>query len=171
MTGKTASGKDTIISRILKQLPSYKKVLTTTSRLPRDNEQNGVDYIFISENEFIEQVKQEEFLEYVKYGGNYYGTQKAHINTAENLIWKIDPSMAGKAKKLFPNCKVIYINTSDEIVLNRLIKRGISNEEVQKRIADDREFVAQFKDKYDFIIENVPGKLDETIDKIIEILK
>ncbi len=171
LTGKTAAGKDTIIARILDKYPNFRKVLTTTSRNPRKGEKNGVDYNFISEEEFIYKIKKGDFLEHVKYGGNYYGTEKYQVNTTDDLIWKIDPSMAGKAKEIFPDSKIIYINVDDRVVLERLKKRGIGGEELQERIADDQNFWEQFKNKYDFVVENVPGKLEETVDKIYNILE
>lgn len=171
ITGKTASGKDTVIAKILEQFPNFKKVLTTTSRTPRNGEQNGVDYNFISEKEFINKVTKGEFLEHVKYGGNYYGTEKVQINPSLDLIWKIDPSMAGRAKEIFPESKIIYLNTPDQVVLERLEKRSINAKELQERMADDQEFWQQFKDKYDFTLENIPGKLSDTLAKIVQILE
>lgn len=170
ISGKTASGKDTLIAGILQKYPDFKKVLTTTSRLPRKDEKNNVDYNFLSEAEFRQKIDQGDFLEYVKYGGNFYGTEKSQINTEDNLIWKIDPSMAGKAKQVFPDCKVIYIMVDNQVVLQRLRERGLSKEEIAKRMQDDQKFFDLYHDKYDYIIENVSGKLDETMDKIVTIL-
>ena len=65
---------------------------------------------------------------------------------------------------------MIYITVSDEIVLQRLKKRGLTEEEIQKRMADDQKIWQQYQDSYDFVIENVPGKLDETVDKIVNII-
>ena len=170
ITGKSASGKDTIIAKILEKYPNFKKVLTTTTRPPRKGEINGIDYNFISETEFIDKIQKQEFLEHVKYGGNYYGTEKSRITPEGNLIWKIDPSMAGKAKEVFPDSKVIYITADDKVVLERLKIRGIDGEEFQERMADDQEFWDQYKNKYDYVIENVPGKLDETVNRVAKII-
>jgi len=170
ITGKTASGKDTILKLLLSKYPNFKKVLTTTSRPPRENEKNGVDYNFISDQEFIDKIKNGSFLEHVKYGGNYYGTEKSQINLSDNLIWKIDPSMAGKAKEIFPESLVLYINVADDVVLQRLKERGIYGEELQERMADDQEFWNRYKDKYDYIVENIPGNLQLALDKIYGII-
>lgn len=171
ITGKTASGKDTIIKSVLQKYPNLKKIITTTSRKPRENETNGVDYNFISEDEFTNKINKGDFLEHVKYGGNYYGTEKSQISPEKNLIWKIDPSMAGKAKEMFPESVIIYINTNDEVISKRLEKRGIGSEESAERMADDQSFSNQFKDKYDYIIENIPGKLEQTIGKVTQIIE
>lgn len=171
ITGKTASGKDTVVGKILEKDPEFKKVLTTTSRVPRNAEVNGRDYHFISESEFKRKIETGDFLEYVEYGGNLYGTQKNQINPNEDLIWKIDPSMAGKAKQLFPDALVVYINTGDEIVLKRLRERGLSEQEIEKRMQNDQQFWQRYKDSYDYVVENMPGKLDNTIDKIVQIIQ
>lgn len=171
LTGKTASGKDTLIAKILQKYPNFKKVLTSTSRPEREGEKKGVDYNFLSEDEFRQKIGQDDFLEYVKYGGNYYGTEKSQIKHEENLIWKIDPSMAGKSKELFPDSISIYITAGNQVVLQRLRDRGLSGQEISKRMQDDQKFWEQYKDNYDFVVENVPGELDQTIDKISQIIE
>lgn len=171
LTGKTASGKDTLIAKILEKYPNFKKVLTTTSRIPRNGEARGVDYNFISLGEFKQKIAQGVFLEHVEYGGNFYGTEKTQINESDNLIWKIDPSMAGKAKDLFPQSRVIYITCDDQTVLERLKTRSLSKEEIQKRMQDDLRFWNLYQDKYDYIVENTPGELGDTILNLSQIIE
>ncbi len=73
LTGKTASGKDTVMAKLLQKLPGFKKVVTTTSRGIRPGEREEEDYLFISEAEFRRKIEQGDFIEYVRYGGNFYG--------------------------------------------------------------------------------------------------
>ncbi|MBI2040396.1 guanylate kinase [Candidatus Microgenomates bacterium] len=171
LTGKTASGKDTIIAKILTKYPNFKKILTTTSRAIREDERNGIDYNFISRKDFEEKINRGEFLEYVEYGGNFYGTEKSQINPDQNLIWKIDPSMAGKAKQIFPECIIIYITVDDNTVSTRLKERGLSQSEITARMQDDRQFFNSYSSKYDHIIENVLGKLEVTVNKVFQIIE
>ncbi len=186
LTGKTASGKDTVMDRLMNILPNLKRVVTTTSRKPRNNEKNGVDYYFISEAEFRQKISQEDFIEYVSYGGNLYGTGKTEItdNSDKDLIWRIDPSRAGQIKELIEDSfdlkltqdllkrtTVIYLTTTDEVVLERLKRRGLTKQEIETRMEEDQRFWQQFKNKYDFIIENIPGKLNETVAKITQIIE
>lgn len=170
LTGKTASGKDTLIAKLLQKYPDFKKVLTSTSRRIREGEKEDVDYSFLSREEFRQKINQGDFLEYVKYGGNLYGTEKTRINKETNLIWKIDPSMAGKVKQLFPDSITVYITVDNRVALERLKKRGLSEEEIAKRMHADQKFWELYKDKYDYIVENVPGKLEETIKQISAII-
>lgn len=186
LTGKTASGKDTIKLALLKKYPNLKKVITTTSRTPRTYEINGVDYQFLTKEQFQAKIDQNQFAEYVEYGGNLYGTEKLELEQAlkKDTIWKIDPSRAGEvrkflqrsfpvetAEKLIKRVKVIYINCEDQVILERLKKRGLSEEEMQKRMADDKKIWQQYQMSYDFVVDNIPGKLDETLDKVVNILE
>lgn len=173
LTGKTASGKDTIISKLLSRLPDFKKVVTTTSRAGRPGEKKGVDYFFLSREDFKQKIEKGDFFEYVEYGGNFYGTEKTQLrDTGQGLIWRIDPSRAGKIRELIDSpVLVIYLTVPDAIVLERLKKRGFNKEEIKKRMEDDKIFWEEYKDNYDFVVENVPGKLDETVDKIIQIIE
>lgn len=173
LTGKTASGKDTIISELLSRLLGFRKVITTTSRPPRNGEKEGTDYFFLSKNDFKQKIEKGDFIEYVEYGGNFYGTEKTQImNTNQDLIWRIDPSRAGKIRELI-NTKVlvIYLTVDDSVVLERLKRRGFSREEIEKRMKDDKRFWEEYRDNYDFVVENVPGRLSDTIDKIIQIIE
>ena len=174
ITGKTASGKDTILDKLLLKYPNFKKVITSTSRAARDGEIEGKDYYFLTRDEFEQKIKINEFIEHVEYGGNLYGTFKTELENSLNsdLIWKIDPSRAGQIRQLLVDIKliVIYINTDDQIILKRLHDRGLKTNEIEKRMQDDKNIWLQYKDKYDFVIDNVPGQLDKTMDIIYKII-
>lgn len=186
LTGKTASGKDTIMQLLLSKYPSFQRVVTSTSRPKRDNEEDGSDYNFLSLEEFNKKIDEGNFIEYVEYGGNLYGTQKSQVAKAldTDLIWRIDPSRAGqirefikssfdqdKAQKLLEKVLVIYLAVSDPVILERLQKRGLSQPEIEKRMQQDKLFWEQFNGDYDFVVENVPGRLNETLDKISQIIE
>lgn len=185
LTGKTAAGKDTVMLKLLQKLPGFKRVVTTTSRGIRPGEQDGKDYLFISEEEFKRKIDQDDFIEYVQYGGNFYGTQKAEItnNLNRNLIWRIDPSRAGQIRQfikdsfdkhlsdeLLKKLLVVYLTIPDELIRQRLKRRNLKTDEIQKRMQDDAKFWERYKDAYDFVVENVNGRLDETVNKILEII-
>lgn len=171
LTGKTASGKDTVISKLLSRLPDFKKVMTTTSRSPRAGEKNGIDYFFISREDFKQKIEKGLFIEYVEYGGNFYGTEKTRLVDA-NLIWRIDPSRAGKIRELINSpVLVIYLTVTDPVVLERLKKRGFSEEDIEKRMNEDKKFWEEYKSSYDFVVENIPGQLNQAVDKIIQIIR
>lgn len=185
LTGKTAAGKDTIKSALLKRYPTLRRVITNTPRAPRPNEIQGVDYNFLTKEEFERKIAAGDFAEYVEYGGNLYGTQKKELEQAlnGNTLWLIDPSRAGEvrefikrtfppemAEKLIKRVVVIYITVSDDIVLKRLKARHLSDQEIEKRMEDDKKIWEQYKDNYDFVVENVPGKLDEAVKAVCQII-
>ena len=85
LVGASASGK-TEICKALCYKYGFKKFVTTTTREQRSNEINGVDYFFISKDEFLNKISQDRFIEYVQYNGNYYGTEKNQIDDKTVLI-------------------------------------------------------------------------------------
>ncbi len=185
LTGKTASGKDTIKNQLLVKYPALKKVITTTSRTPRDGEKDGIDYHFLPREDFEQKIKSGEFAEFVEYGGNLYGTYKIELQKAfeTDLIWRIDPSRAGEvrefikrsypsriADELIQEVVVIYITVADRVVLQRLRSRGLGEIEINRRMQDDAQIWQQDSNKYDFVVENEPGKLSEAVNKVIDII-
>ena len=174
------------MSKLLSRFPNFKRVVTTTSRGPRGGEKDGVDYLFLSEPDFRHKIEMGDFIEYVEYGGNLYGTEKTQItDRLENgLIWRIDPSRAGQirefikgsfennlAEDLLKKVIVIYLTVDDEVILKRLQGRGLSQQEIEKRMAEDARFWKEYTDNYDFVVENIPGQLNQTVDKIIQIIE
>jgi len=185
LTGKTASGKDTIKQSLLLKYPNLKSVITTTSRVPRTGEKEEADYHFLTKVQFQKKIDLRDFAEYVEYGGNLYGTQKKdlEVGLSGDLLWRIDPSRAGEvrefvrrsfpmemAQKLIDQIIVIYITVSDDVVLQRLAKRGLSGEEIKKRMEDDKKIWEKYKNNYDFIVENIPGKLDQCLGNIVRLI-
>lgn len=186
LTGKTAAGKDAIKLALISKYPGLKKVITDTPRIPRTGEINGVDYNFLTKEQFKKKIEAGDFAEYVEYGGNLYGTSKKELEQAinGNTLWIIDPSRAGEVREfirrtfpagvagqLIKKVVVIYVTVSDEIVLKRLKERHLSDQEIEKRMADDKKIWDKYRGNYDFVVENIPGKLDGTVDKIVSILE
>lgn len=174
------------MAELQRKFPGLKRIITTTSRNLRNGEQNGVDYNFISEFDFRQKMEDEDFIEYVEYSGNLYGTEKSQIldNLNQDLIWRIDPSRAGQirefiknffdqnmAENLLKRVLVIYLTVDDGTIIKRLKERGLSETEIQRRMQEDSRLWQEYKDNYDFVVENAPGHLDKTVDKIIKIIR
>jgi guanylate kinase len=160
----------------MQKYPDLKKVITTTSRLPRKGEKEGIDYFFTTKKTFKEKINDGDFLEYVEYGGNYYGTDKSALKNAatNNLLWKIDPSMAGKAHEFIQGkypLIVLYIYCNPEIILKRLKQRGLSKEEIKIRMKQDNDSFKKYKKNYDFIVDNKEGQIESSIDTISSIIE
>ena len=186
LTGKTAAGKDTVVAQLQHKFPDLKKIITTTSRNIRTGERNGIDYFFLSEQDFRNKIAAGDFIEYVEYGGNLYGTEKNQItnNLNQDLIWRIDPSRAGQirefiqktfeedlAEDLLKRVLSIYLTVDDATILKRLESRGLNRAEIEKRMQEDARFWQEYQNTYEFVVENVPGRLDETVSKILSIIE
>lgn len=187
LTGPTASGKDALMHKLLNINPNWSRIITTTTRLPRNGEQSGKDYYFTDQETFKKMQQAGEFLETVQYAGNFYGTTKKEIEqvlNGKNMIWRIDPTMAAQvseyfyqvfdkdmAKKLLDNTKTLFITVPDISTLyRRLEKRGMDAESVKLRLKTDEENWEKLQSKFEHIVINTDGALDQTVNKVMEIM-
>ena len=134
LSGPAGSGKDTVIAELFKSDIDITKSVSMTTRKPRDSEIDGIDYMFVSEEDFLDAVENGELLEYARYGVNYYGTPKGPVDKwledGHIVILKIDVQGAGNIKKMYPEAVSIFIMPpSMEILETRLRNRG--SEEVK----------------------------------------
>ncbi|MCL2023909.1 MAG: guanylate kinase [Oscillospiraceae bacterium] len=140
-SGASGCGKDTVLDEMLKQDPSLCKSISLTTRPPREEEADGVDYYFITNEELWEKEKRGEVLECAPYVGYYYGTPKKYVDEmlaqGKNVILKIEVEGAAKVRKLRPDALSIFLlPPSAEVLEKRLRNRGTDSEEkIQKRLA------------------------------------
>ena len=172
VSGPSGVGKGTICNLLIKELNAQYSVSYTT-RSPREGEIDGVNYNFISMEEFKEGIEKGDFLEYNFYNGNYYGTSKNFvidkINKGINVFSEIDVNGARKIKEIFSNALLIYIAPpSMEILKERLIGRGTESEEkINERIEIAYEEMKQ-TDFYDYVVVN--DDIEKTKEKIKKII-
>lgn len=186
ISGSSTSGKDTVKYKLLEKYPNLHKIITTTTREPRHGEIDGEDLHFVTVEEFKKMESGGKFIETVEYAGNFYGTTKKSILEAldKDVIWRIDPSMAAKVRdmikesfdketsqKLLEKLIVIYLHIPLETTRERLEKRNVSQEEIDIRIEQDKTFWEQYKNMYDYVIENKEGQLNNTMESIEKLLK
>tara|TARA_S200000501_G_scaffold323947_1_gene320889 strand:- start:2475 stop:3065 length:591 start_codon:yes stop_codon:yes gene_type:complete len=177
LSSPSGAGKTTITKKIQQKYQSFKISVSHTTRKPRSNEVDGVDYIFISNDEFKKNIDNGEFYEHAKIFDNYYGT---HKKTVDNLIKKNDiifdiDWQGTKQLSKFKNLKLVkiyIIPPNKEELKKRLVKRNLDTpKEVEKRFKAFDEDVLHWKD-YDYVIIN--ENLDncyKQIEKIISINK
>lgn len=174
LTGPTSSGKDSVIQKIIAKRPQIRKLVTTTTRSPREGEVEGKDYYFIGQNDFKKMFQNGEFLETKEYGGNWYGTTLAEFKKTpegQDAIWRVEPTMAAKAKEYFHHAVVIYINVSSKQTLEKRLKgRGTSQDDINIRLKQDEEDWSNLKNSFDYVIDNSDGKLDQAVEQILEII-
>jgi len=174
LSGVAGAGKDTIKKEIIKRMENVKSIPSYTSRPPREGDVPGQTYIFLSKEEFEEKIKNDEFLEYTIYNGNYYGTLKSEIvdnlKKGKNVILEIEIEGALNVKKLVPEAIFIFIlpPTMKEL-LNRLKNRGTENNE--KIIARFKTAYREINEisKYNYVVVN--DDLKEAVANIEAILK
>ena len=175
ITAPSGSGKTTICKEIQKKENNIKFSISHTSRKIRPNEKNGVDYYFVTDEEFLDSIKQEDFVEWSFHFDCYYGTSKSQIKNSIDkkipLLLEVDVKGALNIKKLFPNQTVsIFVEppSLNELKI-RLQKRGSdSNKRIAKRL-QRIEFELSHKSNFDFSIVN--DKLEVATNKILEIIK
>lgn len=175
ISAPSGNGKDTVIEALLKIIPNSTRFITTTSRPPRPGNQEGVDYYFISKEEFENKIKNNEFLEYNFYAGNYYGTEKKRLEEmlSNHSVVFSAIEVNGKHnldKAKVKNLSIFLLPDSLEILKNRIrIRGGVSEELIEERMKTAQHEIENSLD-YDYRIVNENGKLDETIDKLAKII-
>lgn len=156
LTGKSCSGKDSI-GKELEKL-GIKKLVTYTSRPPRENEVDGVDYHFVSFNDFKNLVKKSFFAEWRIYKTNegiwMYGSAKKDYKAVNNKYIILTPDGLDTIKNKGINVISFYIDATDDVILERLKKRGDNKEEATRRFIQDKKDFEGIKQKVDFVLFN-----------------
>ena len=159
ISGSSGVGKGTVIKEFLNKHPEFKLSISCTTRGKREGEVHGVNYFFLSPNEFKECISNDEFLEWAEFSGNHYGTKKAFVedclNNGENLILEIDTKGALNVKKIMPEAELIFIAPpSVEELEARLRGRHTETEEaIQKRLASIKLEIENSK-QFDYKVVN-----------------
>jgi guanylate kinase len=167
-------GKDTVIAELKKADDTVKQSISMTTRAPREGETDGVDYYFTSVENFEKNISQDGFLEYVKYGVNYYGTPKKAIEEGvaegKSVILKIEVEGAGNVRKIYPDAISIFIMPPSFSELSRRLKnRGTETQEDIERRLKIAETEMQRAKEYDYIVIN--DDLIACVNDVLSIIK
>lgn len=173
ISGPSGSGKTTLGNHAVKNIENLKFSVSCTTRPIRKDETNGVDYIFIRENEFQDMVKCGKFAEWAEVHGNLYGTPVKNINDANkdgiDVLLDIDVQGAEQLKEKFPEAVFIFVvPPSIEVLQKRLLKRNSEKRnDIDLRLNKVKYEIAKSKG-YDYIIINDDmKKAAKTIESII----
>jgi len=160
LSGPSGCGKSTLLKEVYKDIDDYYFSISTTTRAPRVGETNGIDYFFVTKEEFEKDIENGDFLEYAKVHDNYYGTSLKPINSALNegklVIFDIDVQGHEIVRnKLNAIVTSVFITTpSLEVLETRLNSRNTDSLEIiEKRIKNAKGEVEYFQD-YDYLIIN-----------------
>tara|TARA_B100000609_G_scaffold189267_1_gene176132 strand:- start:503 stop:1099 length:597 start_codon:yes stop_codon:yes gene_type:complete len=158
LSSPSGVGKTTLTKKIQQKYQSFKISVSHTTRSPRSNEVDGVDYFFVSHSKFENLIKKNEFYEHAKIFGNYYGTLKSNVDEMilkNDIIFDIDWQGTKQLSK-YKNLKLIkiYLITNKDELKKRLVKRNQNtSEEIEKRFNSFDENIKHWKD-YDYIVIN-----------------
>lgn len=160
VSGPSGSGKTSLARKVVDVSNNAYFSISTTTRVPRNGEENGYDYFFISKEEFLEQIKENQFLEWAEVHGNYYGTSLKPINEALSegklVVFDIDVQGHRLLRQKYGNSITsVFVTTPTlEILKTRLLAReSESAEQVEKRINNAFEEM-QYINEYDFFLVN-----------------
>ena len=173
ISGSSGVGKGTVIKEFLRRHPDFRLSISCTTRGKREGEEHGVNYFFLTQDEFKNCIANDEFLEWAEFSGNHYGTKKAFVeeclNNGENLILEIDTKGALNVKNIMPEAELIFIAPpSIEELEARLRGRHTETEEaIQKRLASIKSEMENSK-KFDHkvvndTVENAVKQLEDII--------
>ncbi len=166
-SGPSGVGKSTIINELIKYKNLYFSVSHTT-REKRHNEKEGEDYFFVTDQDFTNLINNDFFIEYEKYGTDFYGTGKDQL-VKNDLITVLDVEVNGATKLLKENTEFvgIFIDIDNNELIKRLKTRGHDDDFITKRMDLANEQRSKIKE-FDYIIKNVD--INTTVKKILDLI-
>ena len=178
ISSPSGAGKTSVCKKIINYDNKIKLSVSHTTRAPRDNEINGIDYFFISSDRFNSKISDKSFLEFANVFGNYYGTSKKNVEEKllEDFDVLFDIDWQGAAQILNTNLAkivtIFLVAPSKEVVLARLKKRsketGDNYESIKKRMLEYENEMKHAND-YDYVVIN--DNIEECTKKIVSIIE
>lgn len=171
VSGLSGVGKDTMVQALMnRHLPFY-FVVTTTSRLPREGEVEGVDYFFVSQQEFQRLVDEGEMLEHAIVYGQFKGVRKTQVREAlasgKDVVLRIDVQGVRRIRELCPDAVAIFLVPTDEQewIERLLARKSETPESLQNRINAAKDEMEQL-DNFDYVVLNAKGSLEKAVDTV-----
>lgn len=173
VSGPSGAGKSTVCKEVRKSL-GINLSISATSRKAREGEIEGVDYFFLTKDEFERKIENDEFLEYAKVHDNYYGTLKSEVENrlkkGEKIILEIDVQGGIQIKEKFPEACLIFFRTSSKEVLEERLRGRNTDDEntINLRLKNSLKEL-KYEDKYDKTIINMEVK--QSCKELIDIIE
>jgi guanylate kinase len=176
ISGPSGVGKDSVVQGLKKRDPNMHFVVTANTRSKRDEEVEGVDYIFVTKEEFAKMIEQGELIEYAIVYNDYKGIPKQQVRKAlksgKDVVMRLDVQGAASVRKLAPEAILVFLTTeSEEALVKRLKSRKTETlEDLSLRIATARQELKRVSE-FDYVIVNADGRLDITVETVIAIIR
>ena len=156
LVGKSCSGKDTVAKELIKM--GYHKIVTCTTRPPRPNEIDGVDYHFLNKTTFLTRLNCGNFAEYRVYdtiaGAWYYGSLLEDYKKSHSVIILTPDALDKVINKIDENVTIIYLKVSNKIIKERMRDRDIDKKESKRRYKADKKDFRGVEKKVNYIVHN-----------------
>jgi guanylate kinase len=175
ISGPSAVGKDAVVQRLLEDRDSFAFVVTVNTRSPRPGERPGVDYHFVTREQFQQMVAQGKMLECAPVYDDFKGVPKAGVEQAlasgKDVVLRVDVQGAATIRRLCPEALLIFLAPENEsVLLERMKSRpGDTPESVKLRLATFQQEM-QRVEEFDYVVPNRTGQLDRTVEVIRSII-
>lgn len=176
ISGPSGVGKDALIGQMKAQGLSFHFVVTATTRPQRQDEIDGVNYIFVSRSEFADMIERQELLEYALVYGDYKGVPKQQVRdalaTGKDVIMRLDVQGAATVRRLIPEAVLIFVTASseEELVARLRARETESSEQLKTRIATSRQEMKRLHE-FDYVVMNRHDKLHEAVAQVLAIIE
>ena len=174
MTGPSGVGKGTLIRTLRERVAGLELSVSATTRAPRPGEEDGVDYHFLSADEFERRLQAGEFIEHAEYAGNRYGTLRSEIDRARKsgaraLVLEIEVQGARQVRQALPGAVQVFIAPpSEEALRTRLVGRGADDpDQIERRLAVAGEELAA-RDEFKRVIVN--DRLEDAVEELVTLV-
>ena len=176
LSGPSGVGKDTVARMVIERRPdSFYFVVTATTRPPRDDERHGVDYMFVSFDEFARMIEEDELLEYAVVYNDYKGIPKQQIRDAlasgRDVILRVDVQGAATVRRLIPTAISVFLTTrSEQGLVRRLQQRKQDTAEgMALRTATARQEMKRAVE-FDYCVVNPEGEPETAVQQVLSII-
>jgi guanylate kinase len=179
IAGPSGIGKNAVIDALVSRYKKCSRLVTATTRTPREGEVNGIDYYFFSEEEFLRELASENILEHrdVQTLGTHYGVYKPDLDKRLSegavILAQLDIVGARFLKREYDATTIFLQPENIEVLKNRIIarKKGMPENELAKRMKIAQREMSEDAKEFDYQVVNAEGKLGETVEKVVAILK
>jgi len=175
ISGPSGSGKSSISKALLKTDQSLEFSVSATTRPPREGEICGVDYYFLSEDEFQRKIDAGEFAEWAEYNNHHYGTLKSALDKSlkegKDILLEIEVQGAEQLQKLYPEGVFIFILPPSLALLEARLRdrRTESEEDIQRRLLTAKTEIQRVKN-YNYVVFNHNNRLTQAVEKVLSII-